>query len=194
MALFREFQNPFPLTRPRTYLQNPHFKMKRSYLDDETYAKAIESFVVVDADTLLVNQENQTIILLARRRHKPMQGLWMIGGRIFAGEDEVLAIQRVFQRETSLAIDADRFHFIGMHRYIWSEREQAPQSAGSDNLCYNFALALTSDEIATVASHLDPEEYDLSAGLQEFGREDLLANGGHQAILDLYDALFPFVR
>ena len=177
--------------QPKTYLQNPHFKMSHKFLGEATYSEAIESFVIVDADVALVNADSKKILLLARRRHKPMQGLWVIGGRIFAGEDERVAIKRLFKRETSLDIESARFQFITMNRYIWSEREQAPQDKGSDNLSYTFALALAPAEIEIVSKHLDSEEYDAAAGLREFTRGELVKENAHPAILDMYDALFP---
>ena len=178
------------LGQPKIYLQNPHFKMAKKFLSEGTYSEAIESFVIVDTDVVLVNKDSKKILLLARRRHKPMQGLWVIGGRIFAGENELSAIQRIFKRETSLEIAPSRFHFVAMNRYIWSEREQEPQDKGSDNLCYTFGLVLDANEIKIVSGHLDKEEYDSSSGLQEFSREELINENVHPAIIDLYDSIF----
>ena len=41
---------------PRLYVEDAHFKMKRTYLSDEVYKEAIESFIVVDVDVLFVNR------------------------------------------------------------------------------------------------------------------------------------------
>ncbi|MDO8430716.1 MAG: NUDIX domain-containing protein [Candidatus Taylorbacteria bacterium] len=180
------------MSSPHLYLEDPHFKMSRVFLSDKTYNEAIESFVIVDVDVIFINRVNKTILLLAKRRVKPMQGLWLIGGRVFAGESENDAIMRCVKRETSLDLPNDRFHFITMNRYIWKDREQEPQDKGSDNLCYTFAAELSPEERVTASNHLDKDEYDTKIGLQEFSLESLKEHKVHQAILDLYQLLFPF--
>ena len=175
---------------PRTYFEDPHFKMGRKFLSDETYAEAIESFVIVDADVLFINRTNKSVFLLARRKVKPMQGLWLIGGRIFAGEPERAAIARLVKRETSLSIAPDRFEYLCINRYLWTDREQEPQNKGSDNLCYTFALEVSDEEKQISSEHLDPDEYDTTTGLQEFDKKMLEAGSVHQAIRDLYDIVF----
>lgn len=176
--------------QPKTYAQDPHFVMPKKFLSEGTYSNAIESFVIVDADVALINKDNKKI-LLVRRRQKPMPGLWLVGGRILAGEEVLNAIQRILKRETSLEIEASRFDFVIINRYLWSERKQEPQDRGSDNLCYTFALALDQDEVKAASGHLDAEEYDTSAGLREFSREELVRESVHPAIIDLYDLIFP---
>lgn len=176
------------------YKQDPKHKMKPGFLPDEVYAQALSSIVFVCADAMIVNRERQTVYL-AVRRHLPMAGLWIIGGRVRPGEGEVVAIRRAFARETGLELEPQRFVPLPlMIRYQWAEREQAPQDTGSDNVAYNFAVELTDSEIARAASGLDAEEYDAAAGLKEFGREELkrLLDAGELAptIWDLYEAVF----
>lgn len=176
--------------QPRIYFEDPHFKMGRKFLSDETYAEAIESFVIVCADVLFINRANKSVLLLARRRVKPMQGLWLIGGRILAGEPECDAIARLVKREAGLDITPDRFEFICINRYLWTSREQEPQNKGSDDLCYTFALEVSDEQKRTASKHLDPNEYDTAVGLQEFNKERLEKESVHKAIKDLYDLVF----
>ena len=177
-------------TQPMTYFENQHFKMGRKFLSDETYTEAIESFVIVDADVLFVNRTNKSVFLLARRKVKPMQGVWLIGGRIFAGEPELDAIVRLVKREAGLDIAPDRFEYLRINRYIWTNREQEPQNKGSDNLCYTFALEVSDEEKNIASAHLDPHEYDTTMGLQEFDKEMLEKESIHKAIRDLYELVF----
>ena len=177
-------------TQPVTYFEDPHFKMGRKFLSDETYAEAIESFIIVCAAVLFINRANKSVLLLARRRVKPMQGLWLIGGRVFAGERERDAIVRLVKREAGLAVAPDRFEFLCINRYLWTDREQEPQDKGSDDLCYTFALEVSDEEKRSSSAHLDPHEYDTMIGLQEFNKERLEKESVHQAIRDLYDTVF----
>lgn len=164
--------------------------MGRKFLSDETYAEAIESFVIVCADVLFINRKNRSVLLLARRKVKPMQGLWLIGGRVFAGEPERAAIVRLAKREVGLDIAPERFEYVCTNRYLWTDREQEPQDKGSDDLCYTFALEVSDEERRGAAAHLDPHEYDTTTGLQEFNKERLEKESVHQAIRDLYDIVF----
>jgi ADP-ribose pyrophosphatase YjhB (NUDIX family) len=178
------------MLQPKIYIEDPHHKMSRKFLTDQVYSEAIESFVIVDADVLFINKENKTLFLLARRKAKPMQGLWVIGGRIYAGESERDAICRLTKSETSLEFGPDHFNFLCMNRYVWKDRQQEPQDKGSDNLCYTFTAELTQEERAIVSKNLDPEEYDTTLGLQEFSGEMLEEQGVHPAIIDMHKVLF----
>ena len=176
------------------YRQDPVHVMQPRFLSDDTYSEAIRGMVIVCADVVIVDRNHRTVYLTTRR-HLPMAGLWWIGGRVRAGEVETAAIRRNFQRETGLDLTIDRFQVVPLlTRYHWSERQQEPQDVGSDNLCYNFAVELTADELAYAASHLDPNEYDAAAGLRAFSRSQLveLKNAGrlHPVILDVFAAIF----
>lgn len=119
-----------------------------------------------------------------------MDGWWIIGGRVMAGEPEFAAIQRKFKHETSLTINCKRFNFLTMVRYFCEDREQEPQTYGLDSLAYTFFLELEPGELLQANNSLDPDEYDSAIGLKEFTREDLLAAKVHNAILYFYDLIF----
>ena len=178
-----------------TYTQDPEHVMPRHFISEPAYAEAVAGLVIVCTDAVIVDRVNETFYL-ARRRHLPMAGLWWIGGRMNAGELETASIVRAFKRETQLDLAPNRFTLVpgGLTRYFWSEREQDPQSVGSDNLCYTFAVELTADELSQAAVKLDPEEYDARAGLRPYGHNDLqflLAQGQlHPVIWEIYQRVF----
>ena len=166
-----------------------------TFLDDTTYARAIESFVVVTTDAIIVERSQQAV-WLARRCVKPFPDWWIIGGRLCAGEDEREGMRRSFARETGLMVAPGRFRLISFKRYLHSEREQKPQNTGSDCLSYTFSIELTPEERAMASQKLHPSEYDAALGLREFNREEILhefaGREGAQsaALLDMYDEIF----
>ena len=180
------------MQRPTTYIEDPSIAMQPVRLSDGDFAAAMESFTIVGTDVLFVNRTNQTIYL-AQRIALPLQGFWMIGGRMFAGENEFESMKRTVKRETSLDLPTDRFELITVNRYLWATRAQEPHDKGSDNLCYTFVAELTPDELAVASHNLDRDEYDASAGLTEFDAAHLEASNVHQAIKDLYALIFPSV-
>lgn len=120
-----------------------------------------------------------------------MSDWWFIGGRSFGGEEELSSMHRCLKRETGLDINPERFQFLTMKRYLFKDRQQAPQDKSCDSLCYIFAIFVTDEEIAIASSNLDPEEYDAEFGLKEFNAEELAKEGVFPSIVDLYEYVFP---
>ena len=174
---------------PRVYTEDPEFTMSPEHLPDDVYAQAISSLVVVCADVLFADRARKTVFL-AHRKVKPMVGLWLIGGRIRAGEQADAGMARLVQKETSLVLPAGRFEFLAMHRYFFKDRKQQPQEKGTDALVYTFLAEVTPDELRIAAAHLDSGEYE-TAGFEECNRDALVAAKVYPAILDLYDSVFP---
>jgi ADP-ribose pyrophosphatase YjhB (NUDIX family) len=164
--------------------------MPVKFLNEQVYAEAMESMIVVTVDVVFIDRTNKKIFL-ATRKAKPMAELWVIGGRLLASEKEKAGMVRVIKRETSLDITPERLQFLCMNRYINPDRKQAPQDKGSDSLSYTFALELTVEEIAIASAKLDPEEYETEKGLQEFNINALEALPHlHPAILAMYRKVF----
>lgn len=163
--------------------------MMPQQISDKMYSVILDTFVIVCADVVPINRARKTIFL-ARRAAKPMQGWWVIGGRMWAGEKEHNAMHRKFLQETSVDIEPMRFEFVRMNRYHWKDRQQEPQDKGSDTLAYTFAIELTEDELRQSSENLEKREYEAGGGLQEFNREDLVHERVHEAVLDLYDQIF----
>lgn len=177
------------ICQPKHYIEDSSYQMPGRMWDDVSYSHVLDMFVIVCVDVVLVNHERKTIYL-ARRRAKPMQGWWVIGGRMQAGEQERDAMHRKFLQETSVDVDSARFEFLCMNRYFWKDRQQEPQENGADSLAYTFIVELMEEELKQAAENLEKREYEASGGLREFTRDELLQEGAHEAIIDLYDQVF----
>lgn len=174
---------------PTLYAEDPHFMMPQKFLSNDVYKEALESLVIVVTDVLFVDRAKKTIYL-AKRKVKPMQDFWLIGGRVLAGEDAIYSIRRCVKRETGLELPADRFQFLTLNRYLWKDRAQEPQEKGADTLGYTFAVDLSPEERSVAAQNLDSDEYDTNYGLQEFDVAGLADHPMRQAITDLYTRTF----
>lgn len=174
------------------YRQDPDHRLPNRFVTDDAYAQAVQAMTIVCCDTVIIDT-GAGVFYLTTRRHLPMRGRWIVGGRKRAGEPPRLGAQRTFQRETGLNLDPGRFEYLRVQTYHWSEREQPPQSCGSENECHTFAIVLTPGERDQAARGLDPAEYDVTQGLQPFDRERMVQEGVHQGIIDLYDLVFPRV-
>jgi ADP-ribose pyrophosphatase YjhB (NUDIX family) len=174
---------------PALYKDLPALEMSSVYVSDEVYAQAIEAFIVVCADTLIINRTNKTFYL-AKRKAKPCANWYMIGGRMRRGEREAQAAQKNFNRETGLSLAEERFTFWGLRRFWWKDRQQEPQDKGVDTLNYNFIVELTPEELQSAALHLDPKEYEQELGFKEFTRDDLISHSVHPVIVDIYTDCF----
>jgi len=172
------------------YIEEGHKKMPRKFLDEKTYGEAIQAFVVVCADVVPINRERKTFYLI-KRASKPIADWWQFGGRVFAGESEREAIIRIVKRETGLELPENRFSLIRQNRYFCKDRQQEPQDIGCDSLAFNFAMDLSESEIRLARSNLDKKEYEQGNDIQEFSRERIIGEKVPEAILDLYDTVFP---
>ena len=170
------------------YREASNHRIQPVRLDDKTYAEAIQSFVIVCTDAIVFNRERRTVFL-ARRLVKPMQGWWIIGGRMQAGESPHQSMRRCFKRETSLDLPDERFNLLRLNRYLWKDREQEPQNAGSDDLCFTFSIELTKQEIQKASQALERDEYE-AGGLSEFNYAKLNREGVNPIIIDLFDQFF----
>ena len=174
---------------PKLYVENRTHRMERTFLSDETYEQAMRGMIIVCTDGVIINRDRKTIYL-AKRAIKPMQGLWWIGGRRLPSENALTSVGRCFKRETGLDIRPNRFTFVDMAEYLWKDRQQVPQSAGSHNLCHTFAVELNYAELEQAKSGLEKQEYESKFGLQEFNRDRLVHAQVHPVILDIYDKIF----
>ncbi len=172
----------------RVYTENPNHKLAAVRLSDEEYGRAIQALIILCVDAVIVNNERRTIYL-TKRRTKPMDGWWWIGGRRVFGKSAEESMVTNFARETGLKLSPDRFEFILRQEYVWKDREQEPQDVGSHNDSNVHTVTLTDEELASVNENLDQTEYD-GTGLVEFTREKLVEEQVHPAILGLYDAYF----
>lgn len=158
-------------------------------LSDEAYAQALQVFVPLCADIVPINRAKR-IFYLAPRRLKPMNGWWLIGGRMTPGETKIEAAARKFKAETGLAISQDRFKLVAFLEYRCKDRQQEPQEIGCHSICATFTVELTPDELASIPGNLDEREYDKDVGLSAFDRERLVKEKVFPSFIDLYDQVF----
>lgn len=159
------------------------------YMSNEVYEQVVRNTVVVCVDTVFVSLERR-LFFLARRKARPMQNWWFIGGRVWVGETEHIAACRCIKRETGLVINPTNLTPVAMNRYLFNSRQQPPQNLGCDSLCYVFALETDLFEVAKASKQLDKDEYE-EGGLKYFDRQSLVEAGVDQAVIDLYDLIFP---
>lgn len=176
-------------TEPKVYQESPGFRITPLPASPELHARVLESYINVCADAVPVNFSRKTI-WLAKRRTKPHQDWWWIGGWMQAGETAEEAMSRKWANETPVKVAPARFVFVCLNRYFWKERQQKPQDIGCDCLAFTFLVELTAEELDSVSRGLDPSEYDATSGLQEFDRQGLTDINAHPAILDFYDQVF----
>lgn len=173
---------------PVLYREANH-QMSRKFLDDATYARAIEAFVIDCTDAVIVDRRER-VFYLAKRVVLPMKGIWVIGGRRFAGESLHESVRRRFRRETGLDLLKERFAYVVGQDIIWKDREQEPQDVGSHNFCHRFTVELTPEERDRAARSLEKKEYEQGFGLRKFTFADLVVANVHQSLIDLYDLIF----
>ncbi len=169
-----------------SYVEEGYSPIPRVFLSDEAYGEGLQCFVPLCTDILPINTERKTVYL-AKRRAKPMAGLWWLGGRMYPDESLAGSAIRCFKRETGFDITEDRLIPVGFFEYKWKDRQQIPQTIGCHTASYLFSIALSNEEIS--ALRLEQNEY-ADTTMTEYDREQLVQENAHQAILDAYDAIF----
>ncbi|MFA6519706.1 MAG: hypothetical protein WCT41_02700 [Candidatus Paceibacterota bacterium] len=168
---------------PALYIEKGFTGMEKVFLPDDEYARAIEAFIVTCVDTIIIDRYAKKVYL-PKRRSKPAQDLWwVIGGRRKTGITAREAMREIFKRETSLEIPLERFVFVAIAEYLWSNRQQSPQKKGVHMQGYTFAVDLTPEERSIVAKNLDPKEYSAELELRAFTLEELQDGSHHPAVV-----------
>lgn len=182
-------QNPMEFRNENGIYKEAGFVLGNSYLSEAEYGHAIAALILVTSDVVIIDRDAQEFFL-ARRKVKPMQGWWYIGGRRTPGETASEGAARNFERETGLAIPVHRFTLARTSEHIWRERKEEPTDVAKHDLAFVFALEL--DEAERARIRLDPAEYE--GAIEPFDRDRLAHDGIHPSIVDLYDLTFPSRR
>lgn len=177
-------------TLVKSYTEDGYQIIPSLRLSDDEYGRGLQCFVPACTDIVPIDVE-QKVIYLARRVSKSMTGWWWIGGRMAPDETKEEAAVRNFKRETGLELHQNRLKLVAVFDYRFKNRAQPPQEIGCHMLGYTFTIELTTEEIVKISSNLEREEYEASAGLVAFSRENLVEEKVFPAILDLYDCVFP---
>jgi len=174
---------------PRRYEEQPK-RVFGGVLSDEAYANAITSFIIVCTDIVSIDREKK-VFHLAKRIVHSAKGIWRFGGRQRAGETMRESCVRLMEKELGLTLTPERFSYVQSTDELFSYRKLPPQEAGSHSLIHIFTVELTPLERETAVVHLDPNEYDIEFGIQEFDRARLVEEGVYSQLIDLYDTVFP---
>ena len=177
------------MKEPKLYIEQPE-RILGGFLEDNAYAEAIKSFIIVCTDFVAIDQK-RGVFYLAKRIVHPTEGIWLFGGRQKAGETTRESCIRLAKRELGLSLSPARFEYVTVAEELWSWRKLEPHDAGCHTLSYIFCIELSKEEIAFAATHLDPEEYEITFGIQEFDRTRIVAETVYPRLIDLYDSIFP---
>lgn len=174
----------------RSYTEEGHQPIPCAHLSEEAYAVGLQRFVPGCQDIVPIDSRRRKMYL-ARRRSKPMKGLWWIGGGMYAHQTKEEAAVALFRQETGIELSAERFKLVAIFDYRWKDREQTPQDIGCHMIGYTNVVELSDEEICAIEGQLDRQEYEEGYGLRAYAREDLVLLGVFPAVLDLYDHIFP---
>lgn len=167
-------------------------KLEPFFLPKEEYGRCIQTLPKFCVDVLPIDRSRQ-VFYLAKRIIEPLKdNWWFIGGRANAGEGRAEAAARHFKTDTTLDLPSERFgQPIAFHHYTFSRRQEEPQDIGSDTPTLVFTIELDEKELLLASLNLNKKEYKAMFGLREFNLGRMVEYRVRQAILDLYDQIFP---
>ncbi len=121
----------------------------------------------------------------------------MFGGRQQRGEFPRDTAERLLRDEVSTAIDPSNLHSL-LYGVVRSKyRKLAPQDGGAQYFLCHYCMPVSSAMVAEKQSKLDPKEYDLEHGIQEYDRARLAAfdpegpyGFNRMILLEEYDRIF----
>lgn len=164
-------------------------RIKDQWISDSSYRETVQKMIIPCTDVILTRAGDQALFL-GKRSTYPMKGIWCLGGRIFFNdltpED---SIARCLNLETGVSIPAKRFEYLCTNFYSWTKVAQG--DFFGKNMAATYHCVVTDEELHTMACGLVAAEYDKEFGLQRFDRARLVDERVHQAMLDIFDQLFP---
>jgi len=174
------------MKEPKQYI-DPKAKFYPVQLTDLEYGRAIQTLIVVCVDVIFFVPNSRKVFLL-KRKAQPLVGWWLIGGRLHSGEEPRAGLSRKIREEIGINIDPERMKFISMNRYVMDGRAQVPTDIGADSLAFTYAVSSSESDLSE--ARIDPMEYDQEIGFRLFSREELIALGCRQALVEVYDEIF----
>ncbi|MEB3212959.1 MAG: NUDIX domain-containing protein [Leptolyngbyaceae bacterium] len=125
------------------------------WLPSETFTSVLDTIVITCVDLLFVHK---TDILLGKRNCEPIHGWWVVGGRMYAGESPIDAVQRKAREEAGLSIGRSPIQFLGVYSTAFATRRQPPTENGLHSV--NLAHIITLSDHERVHIALTNQEYD----------------------------------
>jgi hypothetical protein len=187
------FGEPHAIRSPKTYDDFPDAKLKAERLTDEEMGAALGETQVLFSDVVPMNVSRKTFYLV-KRKAKPASGWWWFGGTLdpYKHREREGSMEKsvadVFKRETKLILDSRRLKLLNSMHYIFPDRAQEPQNAGSDTTGFVFGAELTEEEIEQMKGGLDETEYE--GGVTEMTYEDMVQNNVPLVIRDTWMKTF----
>ncbi len=133
------------------------FVRRKVFLEDETYALALDALTKACSDVLVVSPDRKKVLLGLRQVH-PQPDWWLIGGRSRPGQHPREAAADNVRRELGLGLPPSRFRVVGSYNLVWEHRQQRPQANGTADISTVHALVLTPEEFKK-ALKPDRKEY-----------------------------------
>ena len=106
----------------KSYTEKDYKEIISPRLTEEEYEKSLRAFVILCTDILIIDKNKKTIYL-AKRKAKPMNGWWFIGGRMYANETKEESAVRCFKRETDIDIKEENLDFVALVDHRFKDRE-----------------------------------------------------------------------
>ncbi len=132
--------------------------LQNVFLDDETHAKALDRYINVCTDVVLVDEQN--CFVLANRKVSAAQGWWWKGGGMRKGESPEESVDRLMKREIGFSLEGVTLLDIFFHQ--WCERKSPPSENGQHDLIMLHYARVSEETISRIT--LDPTEYDPNLG------------------------------
>jgi 8-oxo-dGTP diphosphatase len=140
----------------RRHFVEKGYKPHARWVDDKTYADALDNFVLSCVDIILLNTKGE--MLLGKRSYYPAKGWWIVGGRMTPGKSFGQAAARNIKRELGLRISPQRFSILGPYSFAWAIRRQPPAENGCHMQSTTMILNITDPEIALIKPNNEYEE------------------------------------
>lgn len=171
----------------KSYTEPGYQEIPKTYLSEEEYEKALRTFVLLCTDIVIVDKNKKTFYL-AKRKHKPINNWWFIGGRMNATETKEESAVRCFKRETDIDIKEEDLEFVALLDHRFKDREQVPQNIGCHTVSYVFVIPREKIDFKKVS--LESEEYVRGAEFEEFDRQKIVDYKVYESMIDVYDSIF----
>lgn len=120
-------------------------KPEQLFMDDSTYAKALDAIVLTCVDIALIKQGK---VLLGKRTRHPQPDWWVVGGRMRAGETFTASAQRLLKKELGLEITAARLSPLTVFSTGWRQRAFEPVNNGTHTVSVLMTAEISNEEVA----------------------------------------------
>lgn len=166
--------------------------IRDQWVSQASYLETAMKMVIPCTDAVVLLKGDHKALWLGKRTILPMRGIWCIGGRIFFNDRTLEeSVARCVELETGLRLLPERFSYVCANFYSWIKVAQG--DFPGKNIAAVYKCEVTEAELNQMSHGLSQTEYDRGFGLQRFDRARLVDESVHQAMVDIYDRIFPKV-